>query len=84
LEALQDTRKEYVARFPKEKDAQMESEKIAHYDGDFARTRKTEANGHPFNMTGWLPWMQFTKLPTMPIKVFVKKKCIGNNQKIRR
>jgi len=71
LEAIQHWRKEFVAKFPKEKYATTVNEEIEYYDKDFAATRKREASRVTRGLEGYLPWLQLTMMPAMPIRVCV-------------
>jgi tetratricopeptide (TPR) repeat protein len=69
LEAIQQTRREYVAKFPNASDMKTVSDQITFYDRDFASTRQVEAAGKP---SGYIfrPWLQ-GGVPKMPIKVSI-------------
>lgn len=78
LEALQRSRREFVAMFPGDKYATTVREEIEYYDRDFAATRKREAGKVMGTFEGYLPWLQLTMMPTMPIKVCIAPGKLGN------
>jgi tetratricopeptide (TPR) repeat protein len=68
LEAIQQTRREYLAKFPNEADAKIVSDEIKFYDHDFVSTRSDEAAGG--NQKPYRPWLP-NGLPKMPVRVSV-------------
>lgn len=72
LEALEEVRKQYVSKYPREADSAEVREQIGYYDKDFARTRKLESRQANYLKEGYLPWLKFSLLPIMPIKVCIE------------
>lgn len=71
LEGLQATRKLFLQKFPKNKDAGTVAEEITYYDKDFVRTRKQEAAAAQSSQRG-----PFADMKT-PVKVYVHDRLSG-------
>ncbi len=69
LEEVQQTRREYVAKFPKAPDVKRVMDEIKYYDQDFATTRETEKGSYPRHYL-FRSWIN-SGMPKMPITVSI-------------
>jgi Matrixin. len=69
LKELQAVRNEMLEKMPK-KLTTAEREQFKYYEYDFERTKAYESN-NSFGSEGKYPWLRFSQLPDMPIRLYI-------------
>lgn len=71
LDALQNARRKFVTRFPKDKDAKKIRDELEYYDKEFRHDKTLKQTQELVGLPGWLPWYSLTQMPKMPIRVYI-------------